>query len=201
VTVGADPVRVRERLGRLALPLPDVPVRSSDAAAERVGELFASLERRIGRYLAQMVGDRSLAEDLLQDTFHDALKARDQLDEVRSPEAWLYGIARHRALAALRRRRRFHRALARLERGFGWSLEEEPDVLGVRELLERSVRPDERALLVLRYLHGFDAPELAEMTGRTPDAVRQQLSRARRKLLAAAGAEGLLFRLEEEARP
>jgi RNA polymerase sigma-70 factor (ECF subfamily) len=196
--VGADSVRVRERLDRLALPLPDAPSRPGDPAAERVGELFAALERRIGRYLAQMVGDRTLAEDLLQDTFHDALKARDQLDEVRSPEAWLYGIARHRALAALRRRRRFHRALARLERGFGWSLEEEPDVLGVRELLERSVRPDERALLVLRYLHGFDAPELAEMTGRTPDAVRQQLSRARRKLLAAAGAEGLLFRLEEE---
>ncbi len=198
MTVGADSVRVRERLGRLALPLPDAPAQSGDPAAERVGELFEVLERRIGRYLAQMVGDRTLAEDLLQDTFHDALKARDRLDEVRSPEAWLYGIARHRALAALRRRRRFHRALARLERGFGWSLEEEPDVLGVRELLERSVRPDERALLVLRYLHGFDAPELAEMTGRTPDAVRQQLSRARRKLLAAAGAEGLLFRLEEE---
>ena len=191
-------MRVRARLDRPALPLSDAPARSADASAERVGELFAALERRIGRYLAQMVGDRTLAEDLLQDTFHDALKARDQLGDVRSPEAWLYGIARNRALAALRRRRRFHRALARLERGFRWSIEEEPDMLAVRELLERSVRPDERALLVLRYLHGFDAPELAEMTGRTPDAVRQQLSRARRKLLAAAGADGLLSSLEEE---
>jgi len=198
VTVGADSVRVR--LGRLAAPLPlDAPARGADPASERVGELFAVLERRIGRYLAQMVGDRTLAEDLLQDTFHDALRARGQLDDVRSAEAWLYGIARNRALAALRRRRRFHRALARLERGFGWSLEEEPDVLAVRELLERTLRPDERALLVLRYLHGFDAPELAEMTGRTPDALRQQLSRARRKLLAAAGSDGLLFRLEGDA--
>jgi RNA polymerase sigma-70 factor (ECF subfamily) len=196
--VGADSARVRERLGR-GLPLPDTRSCSGDPAAERVGELFAAHELRIGRYLAQMVGDRTLAEDLLQDTFHDALRARDRLHEVRSPEAWLYGIARNRALGALRRRQRFHRALARLERGFGWSLEEEPDVLAVRELLERSVRPDERALLVLRYLHGFDATELAEMTGRTPDAVRQQLSRARRKLLAAAGVDGQLFRLEKEA--
>ena len=190
---------MRERLGRLTSPLPAAPARPRDEAAERVGELFAVLERRIGRYLAQMVGDRALAEDLLQDTFHDALRARGQLDEVRSAEAWLYGIARHRALASLRRRRRFHRALARLERGYRWSLEEEPDVLAVRELLERCVRPEERALLVLRYLHGFDAPELAEMTGRTPEAVRQQLSRARRKLLAAAGSHGMLSRLEEEA--
>jgi RNA polymerase sigma-70 factor (ECF subfamily) len=196
--VGADSVRVRERLGRRALPAPEATARAGDPAAERVGELFVGLERRVGRYIAQMVGDRTLAEDLLQDTFHDALRARAQLAEVRSPEAWLYGIARHRALAALRRRRRLHRALARLERGFRWSLEEEHDVLAVRELLERSVRPEERALLVLRYLHGFGAPELAEMTGKTPEAVRQQLSRARRKLLDAAGADGLLFRLEEE---
>jgi RNA polymerase sigma-70 factor (ECF subfamily) len=195
--VGADPVRVRQRLGRL----PDAAVAPgprADEASEQVGELFLELEVRVGRYLAQMVGDRALAEDLLQDTFHDALRARDRLGEVHNPEAWLYGIARHRALAALRRRRRFHRALARLERGFRWSIEEEPDVLEVRELLERALRPDERALVILRYLHGFEAPELADMTGRTPDAVRQQLSRARRKLLEAAGADGLLFRLEEE---
>jgi RNA polymerase sigma-70 factor, ECF subfamily len=197
VTVGADPVRVRQRLDRL----PDAAAARrprDDEATTQVGELFLELEVRVGRYLAQMVGDRALAEDLLQDTFHDALRARDRLAEVQSPEAWLYGIARHRALAALRRRRRFHRALARLERGFRWSIEEEPDVLAVRELLERVLRPDERALVILRYLHGFDAPELADMTGRTPDAVRQQLSRARRKLIEAAGADGLLFRLEEE---
>jgi RNA polymerase sigma-70 factor (ECF subfamily) len=195
--VGADPVRVRQRLGRLPVAAA-APRPRADEASEQVGELFLALEVRVGRYLAQMVGDRALAEDLLQDTFHDALRARDRLAEVHSPEAWLYGIARHRALAALRRRRRFHRALARLERGFRWSIEEEPDVLAVRELLERALRPDERALVILRYLHGFDAPELADMTGRTPAAIRQQLSRTRRKLLEAAGADGFLFRLEEE---
>ena len=41
-------------------------------------------------------------------------------------------------------------------------------------------------LLVLRYLHGFDARELAAITGRSPEAVRQRLSRAKRRLLAAA---------------
>jgi RNA polymerase sigma factor (sigma-70 family) len=192
-------LRVRARVGRLGSARPERGERRGDPAAEQVGELFVLLERRIGRYLAQVVGDRSLAEDLLQDTFHDAFRARAQLASVRNPEAWLFGIARHRALAALRRSRRFHRALARLERGSNWSLEEEPDMLAVRDLLERCVSPEERALLVLRYLHGFEAPELAEMTGRTPEAIRQQLSRARRKLLAAAGAEGRLARIDEEA--
>lgn len=190
---------MRVRFGSRPASPSEVGARRGDAAAEQVGELFVLLERRVGRYLAQVVGDRSLAEDLLQDTFHDAFRARAQLPSVRNPEAWLFGIARHRALAALRRRRRFHRALARLERGSDWSLEEEPDVLAVRELLDRSVSAEERTLLVLRYLHGFDSPELAEMTGRTPEAIRQQLSRARRKLLAAAAGEGRLSRLDEEA--
>jgi RNA polymerase sigma factor (sigma-70 family) len=72
-------------------------------------------------------------------------------------------------------------------------------MLAVRELLDRCVSPEERSLLVLRYLHGFEATELAEMTGRTPEAIRQQVSRARRKLLTAAAAEGQLARLDEEA--
>jgi DNA-directed RNA polymerase specialized sigma24 family protein len=55
-----------------------------------------------------------LAEDLLQDSFHDALRSAAQLAEVRNPEAWLFGIARHRALRALRRRRRFGGVLGRL---------------------------------------------------------------------------------------
>jgi len=41
-------------------------------------------------------------------------------------------------------------------------------LLAVRDLLERTLEPDERALLILRYLHGFDAVEFAAMTGRTP---------------------------------
>jgi DNA-directed RNA polymerase specialized sigma24 family protein len=38
-------------------------------AAVAAEALFARCERPVGRFLVQMVGDRSLAEDLLQDTF------------------------------------------------------------------------------------------------------------------------------------
>jgi len=84
------------------------------ASREAVEELFRSCQGRIGRYLIQFVGERELAQDLLQDTFYDALRFSGQLAEVRSREAWLFGIARHRALRALRRRRRFRGVVARL---------------------------------------------------------------------------------------
>jgi RNA polymerase sigma-70 factor (ECF subfamily) len=164
---------------------PEVVERLDDDAALRkaIEELFAGCQRRVGRYLAQLVDDRALAEDLLQDSFHDALRSRAQLPGVRNPEAWFYGIARNRALEALRRRRRFARVLRRLdERPVSSSDDEE--IVAVRDLLARRLSPEDRALVLLRYLHDFDSRELAEMTGLTSEAVRQRLSRARARLVA-----------------
>ena len=162
--------------------------RCDDVFAAQVDELFRRCERRLGKYLVQMVGDRGLAEDLLQDVFHDAFCAREDLRHVRNADAWIFGIARNRALNALRKGRRLQVALNRLARR---SVASEPDheVIALRDLLERHVAPEDRSLLILRYLHGFDALELGEMTGRSPEAVRQRLARARAKLIAAATEE------------
>ena len=78
-----------------------------------VEDLFERCERRLGRYLAQMVRDRSLAEDLLQEAFCVALRSGSQLASARNQEAWLFGVARNLALQALRKRRRFKLALSR----------------------------------------------------------------------------------------
>jgi RNA polymerase sigma-70 factor, ECF subfamily len=150
-----------------------------------VEELFRAHAPELGRYLVALVRDRALAEDLLQDTFQDALRAQEQLPRIENPRAWLYGIARHRALRALRGGRRLQRALAHLgarER----SGEADEEVVVLLDLLQRELSPELRALVLLRHLHGFRAPELAEMTGLSPEAVRQRLSRAGARLLAAS---------------
>jgi RNA polymerase sigma-70 factor, ECF subfamily len=148
-------------------------------------ELFVRHERKLGRFLAQIVRSRTLAEDLLQETFVVALRQAEQLARVENVEAWLFGIARNRALHALRTRRRAHAALDRLASLVDRSQGDAAEAVAVRDFLVRSLPPDDRILLVLRYVHGFDAVELAAMTGRTPEAVRQQLSRACRKVAAS----------------
>jgi RNA polymerase sigma-70 factor, ECF subfamily len=165
------------------------PKAASALPVEVIEELFRACEVRLGRFLAQMVGDRALAEDLLQDSFTEAFRCRDQLDEIENPEAWLFGIARNRALASLRRRRRFRAAFERLVPRSEPSERDDLELLALRDLLERTLEPDDRALLLLRYLHGFDAVELAAMTGRTPEAIRQRLARARARIIRAAGYE------------
>jgi RNA polymerase sigma-70 factor (ECF subfamily) len=161
---------------------------ADEPAAVAAQELFARCERRVGSFLVQMVRDRGLAEDLLQDTFHDAFRARSELVLASNREAWLFALARNRALGALRRRRRYAALLERLSPPRA-TVQDSDEVLALRDLLERHLDPDERALLLLRYLHGFDATELAQIVGISPEAVRQRLSRSRRKLIAASGAQ------------
>ena len=80
----------------------DVVEREDRAAGTYLERLFEQHERRLGQFLVHVVRDRALAEDLLQETFLAAWRARDELDAVVNPESWLFGIARHRALRALR---------------------------------------------------------------------------------------------------
>lgn len=165
--------------------------RGSPDTREAVERLVDACKVRLGRFLAQMVDDRGLAEDLLQDSFLEAFRCRDQLHQIENPEAWLFGIARNRALAALRRRRRLRGALDRLVQRPAPGERDDLELLALRDLLQRHIDPDDRALLLLRYLHGFDATELAAMTGRTPDAVRQRLARAKARLIRATDRQSM----------
>lgn len=161
----------------------------ASTAPRNVEALFRTHAQELGRYLVAMVRDRSLAEDLLQDTFHDALRAQEHLPRVDNERAWLYGIARHRALRALRRGRRFQRAVVRLAGSREVVQEGDEEIVALLDLLERELSPDLRALVLLRYVHGFRAAELAAITGLSPDAVRQRLARGRTRLLASAPTE------------
>ncbi|WP_084963883.1 RNA polymerase sigma factor [Thermoactinospora rubra] len=58
----------------------------------------------IRAYLARMVSWQDV-DDVLQVVFTEAWRARDRYDSTRSPEAWLLGIARKRAIDHLRARR------------------------------------------------------------------------------------------------
>ncbi len=154
--------------------------------AEWFEALFKRYERPLGRFLAQMTRSSHLADDLLQETFLAAYRRRNQLPPTEEIERWLFGIARNRALHALRGVRRGREATARLARMLGLgSPIEDSEALEIRELVVRTLEPDDRSLFILRYVHGFTASDLAEITGLTPEAVRKRLSRAAARLGAA----------------
>ena len=73
--------------------------RSDDAAQapgwDTMEELFAALESPLLGYALRIVGDRSTAEDLVQEAF---MKLHAQFEDVREPERWLYRTVHNLAL-------------------------------------------------------------------------------------------------------
>jgi len=63
--------------------------------AEPLEELFSTLESPLLSYALRLVGDRSLAEDTVQEAF---MRLHAQFDEVREPRRWLYRTVHNLAL-------------------------------------------------------------------------------------------------------
>jgi RNA polymerase sigma-70 factor, ECF subfamily len=140
------------------------------------------------RYLFRAVlGNRSLAEDLTQETFVSVVAAmRDGRAQVQSLP-WLLGIARHKLIDHYRHAECEQRRLAVL-----WGTEagltdqllgdlDREDPSRVIELL-RGLTPTHRLVLVLRYLDDLPVNEVALSLGRSVHATESLLVRARREL-------------------
>ncbi len=173
---------------------------------ERRPEDFVELVRRhsgeLGRYLTRYLGDAALAEDVLQDTFLQ-VHVKCGLYRIGWPaRPWLYTVALHRAVDALRRSRRLpttrldpsHEAdgpeslvelLARDEPGPLEELQERERQQWVRESLARLPEPL-RQTLELVYYRGLSYAEIAGLLGVPPGTVKSRLHGAIARLRAMA---------------
>ena len=73
------------------------------AAPDDFNELVRRYERELFRYLARYLGNPSLAEDVFQNTFLQIHLKRGLYEDGRPVRPWLYSIATHQAVDALRK--------------------------------------------------------------------------------------------------
>ena len=66
---------------------------------ETIEELFAALESPLLNYAFRLVGELSVAEDMVQEAF---MKLHAQFEKVREPRRWLYRTVHNQALNHLR---------------------------------------------------------------------------------------------------
>src|SRR4051812_16737802 len=66
-------------------------------------ELVRRYERELYRYLVRYLGDAALAEDVFQNTFLQVHLKRELYEQGRPVRPWLYSIATHQAVDALRK--------------------------------------------------------------------------------------------------
>jgi RNA polymerase sigma-70 factor (ECF subfamily) len=98
-TIGSNPA---EDLGQLSDE--ELMGRYRDESrAEIFTELVHRYERELYRYLARYLGDPTLAEDVFQNTFLQVHLKRGLFEEGRPFRPWLYAVATHQAVDALRK--------------------------------------------------------------------------------------------------
>jgi RNA polymerase sigma-70 factor (ECF subfamily) len=130
---------------------------------------------RVYGYLILRCGSVTIAEDLAQETFLAAVMELRKGTIVDTPLRWIFGIARHKLLDHYRRAERH--AGARDIAPETASPVDDSDDLAFDALAV--VPPMQRLALVLRHVDGLSVPEIAELLGRSIEAVESLLARGR----------------------
>jgi len=142
--------------------------------------IYDTYARRVYRYFSSRVGNAADAEDLCAQTFLAILEALPRYQHRDRFTAWVFKIARYKAMDHYRRRR----PTAAIDETLidpqaGRLLEKVIDsetTQGLRGLFE-SLTEDERELLRLRFVVGLSFVDMGALLGRKQDAVRKSVQR------------------------
>lgn len=157
---------------------------------DAVGAVYARLSDRLLGYLMARVHDRATAEDLLEATFIELLlKGYTIRGGAKAIKVWLFRAAHFNALDHLRKIRRRAEDLSDMaafdvmDLSRGPAEQAEASLLGdeVRAAM-RHLSDDQRQVLLLRYVAGFTAAEVASTMDKTDGAIRSLQHRGERSL-------------------
>jgi RNA polymerase sigma-70 factor (ECF subfamily) len=149
-------------------------------------ELLERYQPRLRYYLRKMLAGTDCADDVHQDVWFDVFRSVARLANPGAFRAWLYRIARDRAVRVLRRRRSY-RPLDEVEVAVNGTADSEftaEDVARVHAALDE-LAPEHREVVVLRYVEEMSYEEIAEVAGCPVGTVRSRLYYAKRALRGA----------------
>jgi len=148
--------------------------------------------RQVWAYLARITGDRTLADDLLQESYYRFLRADRAFASESHRRNYLFRIATN--LAHDRHRRaKISTSVPLPEENAPGALADGTDLAADTERrtdLARAMatlRPRERQMLWLAYAQGSSHEEIAETLGLRKASIKILLFRARRRLASALG--------------
>jgi RNA polymerase sigma-70 factor (ECF subfamily) len=155
-----------------------------EATEEQLARLLESFRADLMRFAFWLSRDRSIAEDVVQETMLRAWRARNELRNTTAVRPWLLTIVR-RENARLYERKRLPTVdlddvIANQDVALAIN-DADPEIADLRRAI--LALPDEyREPIVLQVLGGFSTGEIAKELGLTVPAVLTRLFRARNKL-------------------
>ena len=156
-------------------------LRAQTGDREALDALLASVQGPLYRYLLSLVGERQLAEDVLQETFIRVYRKLGWLREPSLFRPWAYRVATREAFRHLKRERRWaeqvrdEEALKALPAP---PAREEFAAVSSARLHESvaGLSPASRAVVVLYYLHEMSLEETADVLGVPLGTVKSRLA-------------------------
>lgn len=169
-------------------------VRAGDEEAFRL--IFDRYSRPVLGFIYDMVGDRSLAEDLAQETFVRAYRGLHGLREETKLSTWLFAIAKNCAREQLRSRRR-NEGNVELDAEPAFELRDhgqtpsgallDKELSGVIQRALQKLDEDKRTVFTLKVLQQRSYEEIAEITGFSVGKLKTDLHRARAEMRKRLG--------------
>lgn len=133
----------------------------------------------------RIIGNAQDAEDIVQDVCLKIWHRRDQFDQYRNIEAYSITMVKNLSIDKIRSR---HPETSDVEL-INQPTEELPDSIleekdnndAIRRII-KMLPPLQQRILQMKELDGYETDEIAEITGIAPNAIHNNLSRARKRL-------------------
>ncbi len=144
------------------------------------------LREKLFNYSRKMTEETSDAEDIVQEAFLKLWCIREKLDEYRSIDALATEIVKNLCLDRWKSAAHASVKLDEIKAQAGWdnperALVEQDQVRLIGKIIE-SLPPLQQTIIRMKDVEGYESEEIAEITGCDIQAVRMNLSRARKKV-------------------
>lgn len=168
---------------------------------ERLSALMKAHGDGVYTYCLRIVNDSALASDLLQQVFEQAYRDLETLRDERQARPWLFSIAHHRALDALKAERRRAAHVSDEPEALELTESEEPMLSERVEATELSVALAQcvralgvhaRTAVLLRFKEGMSYEQMTGVCGEKWETLRGRVTRSLPVLRRCLEGKGVL---------
>lgn len=148
---------------------------------EAFSRLYRLYHPRLYGYLMRFLSNPASVEEVLDDVMMVVWKDADRFQGKSSVSTWIFGIAYHKVMTAMRASRRYRAGLDRNTPVDSLAGEPKRHREWIRAGLMH-LSPDHRQVVELTYFGGFSYKEIAEIAGCPENTVKTRMYHARRRL-------------------
>jgi RNA polymerase sigma-70 factor (ECF subfamily) len=168
----------------------DLLARIADKDQDAFKQLYALYRKRLFAYLLKLLSQPESAEEVLDDVMFEVWRQAKQFQGNSKLATWIFGIAHHKAMNALRRRGSA-KVVELEEAGETLTSSHSPHTEAERSNLREKMKAalaqlsaDHRAVIELTFYHGFSYIEIAEIVQCPVNTVKTRMFHAKRQLQA-----------------